>query len=301
MAFDSNPFASQVPPDPGSEGIARRFDQSGASEEPQIQDQQATDESGTQIPREIFLRSSIALHEHEGNSSFPSVVLEDTASGKYFRLGESEALFIKLLWNTPVVSDAYRLQLEQQKPLTEQQIAKLCQWLQRSGLVEESDVAAPRPPSSILSKLFFFRIPLLNPDRTLTRLESSLRWLFSWQVSVAAMVVALIGACIAVAQWTELRESYANLFTPWRGTWLFLVWIGLKVVHETAHGGTCKRYGGSIPEAGLAMILLVPIAYVDVTSCWRFPSKWQRLHVTLAGVIAELCIAGLAMMVLALQ
>ena len=50
-------------------------------------------------------------------------------------------------------------------------------------------------------------------------------------------------------------------------------------------------------EAGLVLILFAPAAYVDVTSCWRFPSKWQRILVAAAGMYAELVIAGVAAIV----
>jgi putative peptide zinc metalloprotease protein len=74
-------------------------------------------------------------------------------------------------------------------------------------------------------------------------------------------------------------------------------WLFLKLIHETAHAATCKRYGGEVRQAGLAFILFMPIAFVDVSSCWKFTSRWQRVHVALAGVCAELWIAGLSLVV----
>ena len=54
--------------------------------------------------------------------------------------------------------------------------------------------------------------------------------------------------------------------------------------------------GGDVREAGVLLILLFPAAYVDVTSCWRFPSRWQRMHVSVAGMYAELFLAAAAAM-----
>ena len=48
-------------------------------------------------------------------------------------------------------------------------------------------------------------------------------------------------------------------------------------------------------QAGIALFAFMPVAYVDVSSCWRFASRWQRIHVTLAGVASELTLAGCAM------
>ena len=56
----------------------------------------------------------------------------------------------------------------------------------------------------------------------------------------------------------------------------------------------CKYHRGEVRETGLIFILLAPMAYVDVTSCWRFPSRWQRIHVAAAGMLAELLVAAVA-------
>ncbi|MEZ6117612.1 MAG: efflux RND transporter periplasmic adaptor subunit [Pirellulaceae bacterium] len=69
------------------------------------------------------------------------------------------------------------------------------------------------------------------------------------------------------------------------------------MVHEFAHASTCRHYGGEVKEAGIAAILFVPLAYVNVNSSWRFASRWQRLHVTMAGVWAEFGVAALALLV----
>jgi putative peptide zinc metalloprotease protein len=71
----------------------------------------------------------------------------------------------------------------------------------------------------------------------------------------------------------------------------------LKAIHETSHGVACKRYGGPVREMGLLFILFAPLAYVDVTSSWRFRSRWQRIHVAAAGMYSELFMAAIAAIV----
>ncbi len=43
---------------------------------------------------------------------------------------------------------------------------------------------------------------------------------------------------------------------------------------------------------GLVFMFFAPLAYVDVTSTWRFRSRWQRIQVALAGMYCELAIAA---------
>ena len=107
----------------------------------------------------------------------------------------------------------------------------------------------------------------------------------------------LLACYLGIMNWPELVQSSENVFS---GTSLVLL-VGitglLKVVHEFGHAICCKRYGGDVGEMGVLMILLAPLAYVDVSSTWRFRSRWHRIHVALAGIYVELVIASLAMLV----
>ena len=44
-------------------------------------------------------------------------------------------------------------------------------------------------------------------------------------------------------------------------------------------------------------MLFVPMPFVDVTSAWRFPSKWSRMQVASAGMYAELFVAAVAVQI----
>ncbi|MEZ6078496.1 MAG: hypothetical protein R3C56_23345 [Pirellulaceae bacterium] len=48
-------------------------------------------------------------------------------------------------------------------------------------------------------------------------------------------------------------------------------------------------------EAGIVFVLIAPLAYVDVTSCWRMNSRWSRIAVSAAGMYVELLIAAAAL------
>ena len=67
----------------------------------------------------------------------------------------------------------------------------------------------------------------------------------------------------------------------------------MKAIHEFYHGLICKRHGGQVPVCGIALILFSPVAFVDVTSSWKFRSKWQRIYTAAGGMYAELFVASL--------
>lgn len=249
------------------------------------------------VPQQCVLRSDLLLHDQPGDAGLTHVVLEDPVRRKFYRLGAAESQFIRRLRETACIEDA--ISSSGHNTLSESQARRLCQWLSQAGLTEGGKPAhADRVKrKSLLGQFFFLRVPLCNPDVLLAGIHRQLGWAFSLRAAFVGMAVAVVGLVLALMQWQEFLASYENLFSPWRGLWLLITWIGLKFIHEVAHGVCCKRYGGSVPEAGLALIVLVPIAYVDVTSCWRFRWRWQRLHVTLAGVVIELFLAGIAMIV----
>jgi putative peptide zinc metalloprotease protein len=51
-----------------------------------------------------------------------------------------------------------------------------------------------------------------------------------------------------------------------------------------------------VNEMGILFILFIPLTYVNASSSWTFPSRWQRIHVALAGMYIELFVAWIAIL-----
>ena len=122
-------------------------------------------------------------------------------------------------------------------------------------------------------------------------------WIFSPLMTAAGLLLICGGVVVIATHGDRFIASSHLIFSPHNWLSMALVWVGLKIFHELAHALVCKRYGGEVREAGLIFILFAPAAFVDVTSSWRFPSKWQRIHVAAAGMYVELVLAALAAMV----
>jgi putative peptide zinc metalloprotease protein len=86
------------------------------------------------------------------------------------------------------------------------------------------------------------------------------------------------------------------VLSPHDWLWIAAWGLGLKVVHELSHGLACVRFGGRVRDAGVVFLLFAPIPYVDLTSTWRL-SKWHRIVISLAGMLAELSLAAVAAIV----
>jgi putative peptide zinc metalloprotease protein len=160
-----------------------------------------------------------------------------------------------------------------------------------------------RKQAERLSKLlgiFFLRVPLINPDRFLTRTSALFSWLFTLPAFFAWLALAGFAGFIAVARWDDLS---APVLTVFDGGNLFMLWgtlIGLKVIHEFGHAYACKAYGGHVPEMGAFFVLFTPLAYVDASDSWSFTKMRRRAVVTLAGVYVESIIGAIALIVWAL-
>jgi len=77
--------------------------------------------------------------------------------------------------------------------------------------------------------------------------------------------------------------------------WLLFLCLGF--LHESAHGLTCKHFGGQVHSMGLMFLYLAPCFFVDVTEGWVSASRLQRLATIIAGIWVEMTLCSLAMMV----
>lgn len=241
------------------------------------------------------------------NESGQYWLLEDTEQHRFFRLGIAEAKLLSFWMSNgdPRKITDPRLEWNDGAAVEQDASESLVGWLAQQGLIETnqpkpvdaSKAQAGRSILRVLSSAFYFKLPICNPDRWIERFTSKLGWLFDWRVLLTGVLAFIVFFGATCLKWDQFYNSYNDFLSPWRWLWMFIAWVVLKAIHETAHAVACKRYNGEIREAGLAMILFAPIAYVNVTSGWRFSSKWKRLHVTLAGVAAELAAAAGALLV----
>ena len=237
----------------------------------------------------------------------PSYVLEDAARSRFFRLGPAEYAVASLLDGRTSVADAVAAAAAAcgEEALAETDAAAFCQWLVENDLartpqsgsaarLREAADADRRRAARERSNPLMLKVPLGCPDGVMRAAAAALGWL------AGPAGAALWLAAVAAAAWSVLTAG-----GPWdrvadvtdAGNWLRLglTAAALKVVHEFAHGVACRRLGGEVREWGVLLLLFVPLPYVDVTSSWRFPSKWDRVRVAAAGMLVETFLAAVAL------
>lgn len=263
----------------------------------------STDEIGNIVP---VLRDDLqfSLQRHGAEDCY---VIEDSATSKYFCIGLPEYIFISLLDGTTSVNEAVAYTATTLGPdaFTTNQAAAICKWLVDTGLgytaasqrtdrlVDVAQKSEEQRHAEWLNPLIF-KMPLLQPDQLLTSLTGKLGWMVGWPSFLVWLAVIFTACQHVFTNWTALTSNANGIFAPGNRIALVVCWILLKVVHELAHGVVCKKFGGHVREAGLLFIVLAPIPYVDVTSSWRFSSKWQRIMTGAAGMYIELFCGAVA-------
>lgn len=253
--------------------------------------------------------SQIHRHHYRGELWY---VLQDHVTGKFYRFTPVAYHIIGLmdgsrtvqqLWEeasesfgdeAPTQGDMVRLlsQLYSADVLLCDVSPDTLELFKRGRKVEKSKMWAN------LRSPLFLRIPLLDPEKFLSRTIKYIQPFFTvygFIIWLGAIITAII---LAGLHWGELTEnvfdrvlSAGNLLILWG------VYPLIKVVHELAHGYAVKKWEGEVHEMGIMLLVLMPIPYVDASSASAFRKKRQRVVVGSAGILAELLLAALAMII----
>src|SRR5258706_426570 len=94
-------------------------------------------------------------------------------------------------------------------------------------------------------------------------------------------------------EWNRLKTAGQNAIEPGNWPLLWATFVLIKLIHELGHAFSCRRFGGEVHELGIMFLVFVPAPYVDASSAWSLPSKWQRVFVGAGGMIFELFVAAI--------
>jgi len=144
-----------------------------------------------------------------------------------------------------------------------------------------------------VAHVLFFRKSLFDPDRLLDRLLPRVGWIFRPGVLLAAAGFIFLSLLAALWNFDRLVAQGANFFTLSNLGLTWLLFIGVKVLHEFGHGLTAKRFGAEVHEMGFMFILFTPYLFCNVSDAWR-AGKTARVATGAAGIAVELFIASVA-------
>lgn len=141
-----------------------------------------------------------------------------------------------------------------------------------------------------------------DPNEFLTAWYYAIRFAYTRWFTLLTLALFAFTAYVFVADWGQIGRDtllYYN-FTQKSASDLVEFWLLFLVLgffHESAHGLTCKHFGGDVHSMGFHLIYLTPAFFIDVSEVFVFGGRWQRVLTILAGIWVELIFCGLATVV----
>lgn len=253
-----------------------------------------------------LFRKDLKLHRgpDEADGS-PTYNLQDPIRGQYYKINWKESLIFKCL--KPDMSSkqlADEINAISTLKVQSEDIERFflqCAQLDLLRIPKGSEyytLKDERQQSSawywLLTHYLYLRIPILNPDKFLKRTLHYVQFFGStWAIAIYA-ILTFWGLYLMLGRLDQFLNTFTYFFNL-QGLIIYGIAIStVKIVHEFSHAYVAKRYGIHVPTMGIALIVLWPVLYTDVTDSWKLAKRSQRLAISFAGIAAETIVAGLS-------
>lgn len=249
------------------------------------------------------LRLIAAANNHDGS---PAWMIQDPINNKFYRIGwlDFELLLRWQLINIKQIIDD--VNNETTLDADADNVLELIEFLNQNKLLQSTSAEAVnrliteknKQKQSVFSWLLhhylFFRIPLIKPQALLANILPYFRWLFSPITAFVVLIITLSGLFLVARQWDTFSSTFIEQLTIAGFLSYGVALMCTKFLHEFGHAITATRYGVRVGHMGIAMLVMFPMPYTDTSESWKLTSNKQRLHIAAAGIITELCLAGIA-------
>lgn len=257
------------------------------------------------------LRRHVQVHRQQFGSRV-RYLLQDRVTGKYHRFGEEAWELIARLDGSRSVDEAWQaasIALGDRLPSQGETLRLIAQLL-RADLIHSDDKrlaeslddrrlrARARRRLLKWAAPLSIRVPLVDPDRFLSRTQRWIDPLFGRTGLIVWGLLLALGFLLAVIKLPLLGASLNDrLMSVENLVLMALLYPLIKLVHELGHAYAVKRWGGEVHDLGVMLLVFLPIPYVDASAAHAFPQRRQRIVVAAIGVMVELALASMAMVV----
>jgi multidrug resistance efflux pump len=228
-------------------------------------------------------------------------VVKNPATGDYYHLGEEEHFLLMQLDGEHRAEDilgAFQDRFGQ--PLSAEELVEFLEMVQAQGLVQPVEalgLAPGRLPSPRRQSILYWRKAIFDPDRLFTWLAPKLWFFWTRGFLILSSASVLLAVLLLWANRHELTANFTQALRWETAVWAWLILLVVAALHESAHGLTCKHYGGEVHEIGFLLMMFLPCFYCNVSDSWLFREKSKRLWVMFAGGWFELFLGSLAVFV----
>ena len=252
---------------------------------------------GTRVVRQV----------EDGKTSW---IVRAGSTGRYLRMGESEAVLLELMDGKRTVEEVrVGWVARRRENLDPADVRSFLVNMRKAQVVDPTDIGRnllllekarqkrkERLFAGGIGSLLYLRVKLLDPDRFLNAVEPWTRWMFTRAFVVAGSLLVLGAFAVLVSRFGEIAshlKDFSFLATAAGGVLgLWLTALSIVAMHETAHGVACKHWGGEVKEVGFLLLMFNPCFYCNVTDAYTFESRASRIWVTAAGGVSELLLGS---------
>jgi hypothetical protein len=91
---------------------------------------------------------------------------------------------------------------------------------------------------------------------------------------VAIAACSMVAASVLLAtNGATVTASFASSLRWETALWVWLTLFAVTMLHESAHGLTCKHFGGQVHEIGFLLMFFMPCFYCNVSDAWLFRER----------------------------
>ncbi len=238
-------------------------------------------------------------------------VVKDPLALKYFRFKIEEYYLLEQFDGKQTLQEVKKAFERKYRPQTIsiEDLTRFVAQLHEAGIIhidsgEQAKVLIRRRKKNrwrkvwaFLANILFIKIPIIDPERLLTKMYPYFRWIFTRTFVTLSTCSMVLAVCLVVSQWKTFYDKlpdFQSFFNWWTIMSFWVCLAVVKIIHEFGHGLTAKHYGGEVHEMGILFLVLTPALYCDVTDSWLLPNKWKRIWISAAGIYVECFLASVA-------
>ena len=221
-----------------------------------------------------------------------ATILGDSATGAYLRLTREALAIYRDLDGERTLRDLAFRHFERTGALDPQAVFATVATLQSAGLASAPRIVAEDANSRfarVTDLVIAPRLEMHDADRIATHLFRFLGFAFTPGGVAAAVGFGIVGLGALAS---VFREASPNDFGLGG---ILVAFAGLLVAgigHEAAHALATKAGGRRVGRAGLGLLWLTPVIYVDTSDAWLIDRR-RRALVNAAGPLFNFSLAGL--------
>ena len=261
------------------------------------------------IPYTYTLRKDLKLYQGDKDKRNNTWLIFDPVSDNYIRISETEYNIIGLLSGTMNIDELFKKSKDIYLDISKIELQGVLVFLDNNNLLQckyshtETKILAIRDMRAkaktvrLLSSYLFFRIPLFNPDKFLTKTTPIVKAICNKYFILYLALISIIGYYGLVVHWNRYVATIVGTLN-YSGLFKYsITMIMLKICHELGHAYSAKLLGVRVRKFGIGFIIFFPRLYTDITDSWKINKRKYRMLVDSAGILVELVLGGLAVLV----